>query len=148
MAEKVAGIVGNIVTDLQGGRSGGRRGMAGFSVLRERARQRMNRTDDWGSLAAELELFEPLDGFALVGDDLCLPHERNGHEAHADDAKYQNKSNLRLLGGKVKDAAKPGHGKGSPSTRLSQSIDPLPFRFDRLRGHLDLPSENVAIGRP
>ena len=30
-------------------------------------------SDARGGLAAEFELFEPLNGFALVGDDLCLP---------------------------------------------------------------------------
>jgi hypothetical protein len=90
-----------------------------FPLPKEKARQHRNHNDDGRSLAAELELFEPLNGFALVGDDLSLPNERNGHEAHADDAEYKNESNRGLLGGKVKDAAKPGHGKGSHSTQLS-----------------------------
>ena len=70
-------------------------------------------------LAAEFELFEPLNGFALVGDDLRLPDESHGHEAHGDDAQYKNKSDVGFGSGKAKNATKPGHGKGSPSTQIS-----------------------------
>ena len=74
------------------------------------------RIDGWRGLAAELELFEPLNGFALVGDDLRLPDERDRHAAHGDDTKNKNESNVGFLGRKTKGASKPCHGKGSPST--------------------------------
>ena len=70
-------------------------------------------------LTAEFELFEPLDGFALVGDDLRLPDQRDGHAAHGDDTKDQNKADAGFLGGKVEHALEPSHGKESPSTRFS-----------------------------
>ena len=76
----------------------------------------MERARVWG-LTAELKLFEPLNGFALVGDDLCLPDQSDGHAAHGDDAQDQNDADAGLVSGKVKNALKPSHGKGSPSTR-------------------------------
>jgi len=69
-------------------------------------------------LTAKLESFEPLDGFALVGDNLRLPDQSNGHEAHGDDAKDENEANVGLVSRKAQNAAKPSHGKGSPSTRF------------------------------
>src|SRR6202158_3796946 len=71
-------------------------------------------------LTAELESFEPLDGFALVGDDLRLPYQSYGHEAHGDNAKDENEANVGLVSRKAENAAKPNHGKGSPSTRFDQ----------------------------
>ena len=50
-------------------------------------------------LAAKFQLFEPLDGFALAGNDLRLPDERNGHEAHGDDAENQDEADIGLLNG-------------------------------------------------
>jgi len=101
-------------------------------------------TDDGRPLASELKLLQPLDRLALIGNDLRLPDKGDGHEAHGDDAKNENQPNVGLLNGKTKDASKPSHGKGSPSTGLlTQAI-----RFDRLRGHLNLPLESVAIERP
>jgi hypothetical protein len=76
----------------------------------------VNALPDVRRLATELELFEPLYGFALVGNDLRLPDKGNGHEGHGDDAKNKNQSDIGLLSGKVKNASKPGHGKESPST--------------------------------
>jgi len=69
-------------------------------------------------LTAKLKSFEPLDGFALVGDDLRLPYQSNGHEAHGDNAKDENEANVGLVSRKAENAAKPKHGKGSPSTRF------------------------------
>src|SRR4029077_8857439 len=70
-------------------------------------------------LPTELEPFEPLNGFALVGDDLRLPHQSNGHEAHGNHAKDENDADGGLLSGKAKNAPKPSHGKGSPSTQFA-----------------------------
>jgi hypothetical protein len=98
-------------------------------------------------LAAEFELFEPLNGFALVGDNLRLPDQSNRHEAHGDDAQDENESDVGFGSGKPKNATKPGHGKGSPSTH--RSIERfVQFWFDSLRGRPNLPSESVAIGGP
>lgn len=65
------------------------------------------RTEVVWLLAAELELFEPLDGFALARDDLRLPDKRNGHEAHGDDAKHKDESNVGLLSREAKGASQP-----------------------------------------
>ena len=67
--------------------------------------------------AAKFQLFQPLNGFALIGDDLRLPDEGNGHEAHGDDAEDEDEADIGLLSGKPKYTPKPGHGGGSPSTR-------------------------------
>jgi len=68
-------------------------------------------------LTAELESFEPLDGFALAGNDLRLPDQRNGHEAHGNNAKHENEADVGLVSGKTQ-TAKPSHGRRSPSTRF------------------------------
>ena len=88
-------------------------------------------------LTAELELFEPLDGLALVGDNLSLPDQRDGHAAHGDDTKEENKADAGFLGGKVEHALKPSHGKGSPSTRFSLHDLFLANPSWQRRGHRD-----------
>jgi len=70
------------------------------------------------TLTAELELFEPLNGFALVGNDLRLPYQGNGHAAHADNTKDEDEADAGLLSGKAENALKPSHSKESPSTRF------------------------------
>src|SRR5690348_7846299 len=77
---------------------------------------------EWGPLAAELEPHKPLNGFALIGNDLCLPYQDNGHEAHKNDGKDENDNNIGLVNRKAEDAAKPSHGKRSPSTSKSAHI--------------------------
>jgi hypothetical protein len=69
-------------------------------------------------LTAELEAFKPLDGFALVGNNLGLPDQGNGHATHGNDTKNENETDVGLVSGKAENAPKPSHGKGSPSTRL------------------------------
>ena len=71
-------------------------------------------------LAAELELFEPLNSFALVGDNLRLPYQGNGHTAHGNNAKDENEADVGLVSRKAEDAPKPSHSKGSPSTQSDQ----------------------------
>jgi hypothetical protein len=66
---------------------------------------------EWGRLAAELEPHKPLNGFALIGNDLCLPYQGNGHEAHKKNGKDENDNNIGLVNRKAEDAAKPSHGK-------------------------------------
>src|SRR5216684_4135658 len=61
--------------------------------------------------AAKFQLFQPLDGFALIGDDLRLPDEGNGHEAHGDDAEDEEEADIGLLSGKPKYTPKPSHGR-------------------------------------
>jgi hypothetical protein len=84
-------------------------------------------------LAAEFELLEPLDGFALVRDDLGLPNEGDGHEAHGDDTKDKNKADVGLGSGKAKSAMEPEHGMGTPSTWFapSNASDAIPIRQSR-----------------
>ena len=67
---------------------------------------------------AELESFEPLDGFALAGNDLRLPDQSNGHAAHGNKAKNEYEADVGLVGGKAQNTAKPSHGRRSPSTRF------------------------------
>src|SRR5260370_16278142 len=67
-------------------------------------------------LTAELEAHQPLNGFALVGNDLRLPYQGNGNEAHEHNGKDENDDDVGLVNGEAEDAAKPSHGKGSPST--------------------------------
>src|SRR5271170_3616128 len=73
-----------------------------------------------GNLPTKLETLEPLNGFTLVGDDLCLPHQGNRHETHGDDAERQDDTHGRFRGRNVKLASKPCHSKGSPSTRSAE----------------------------
>ena len=77
---------------------------------------------EWGRLAAELEPHKPLNGFALIGNDLCLPYQGNRHEAHKKNGKDENDNNIGLVNRKAEDAAKPSHGKGPPSTGKSAHI--------------------------
>src|SRR5580704_16335326 len=83
------------------------RGSAGRSgiVLWPLPKGGLCRTDVGSSLTAELELFEPLDSFALVGDNLRLPDKGDGHEAHGDNTNNENQSDVGLLSGKTKDAS-------------------------------------------
>ena len=98
--------------------SGAGRRRSQDSSLVARAPERFSEFSDRARLTAELEPFEPLDGFALVGNDLRLPDQSNGHEAHGDNAKDENEANVGLVSRKAENAAKPKHGKGSPSTRF------------------------------
>ena len=84
----------------------------------ERTPETSSESTERPRLTSELESFEPLDGFALVGDDLRLPYQSNGHEAHGDNAKDENEANVGLVNRKAENAAKPKHGKGPPSTRF------------------------------
>ena len=72
-------------------------------------------------LTSELHLLQPLDRFALIGDNLRLPDERDGHEAHGNDTQNEDEADVGLLSGKPEYALKPCHGKGSPSTRSARS---------------------------
>src|SRR5713101_1133954 len=99
-----------------------------------------------GLLAAKLDLFQPLNGFALVGDNLRLPDERNGHEAHGDDAEDEDETDVGLLSGEPKCMPKPSHGRGSPSTPDHPRNKANPVR--QARGHISPPPESKAIRRP
>ena len=98
-------------------------------------------------LAAELELFEPLNGFALVGNDLRLPHQRDRHAAHGDDSKEQHDADAGFLCGKVEQALKPSHGKGSPSTQFDFCVRNRANPSRQRRGKR-LPSNFRAIEGP
>jgi len=63
-----------------------------------------------------LQLLEPPDRIALVGDDLRLPYQGNGHGAHDYEAKDQSDADVRLANLTPKNAANPFHGWSSPST--------------------------------
>src|SRR5207245_11000292 len=72
--------------------------------------------------AAELVPTQPLNGCALIGNDLCLPYQSNRHEAHKKNGKDENDNNIGLVNRKAEDAAKPSHDKGPPSTGKSAHI--------------------------
>src|SRR5439155_24421462 len=67
---------------------------------------------EWGRLAAELEPHKPLNCFALIGNDLGLPYQGNGHETHKKNGKDENDDNVRRVNKEAEDAAKPSQGKG------------------------------------
>ena len=63
---------------------------------------------------AELDVLEPADGIALVGDDLCLPDKGDRHGTHDQEAEDKSDHDVRLVNLAPKDAAHPFHGRGSP----------------------------------
>jgi hypothetical protein len=70
---------------------------------------------DWlspvlGFSAAELDLFEPADGIALVGNDLGLPDDGNRHDAHEEKADDESKPQMQLANLNPTNAANPFHG--------------------------------------
>ena len=77
-----------------------------------------------GRLTSEFETLEPTDGFPLMSNDLRLPNEGNGHQAHRQDAKCEHDSDVRFVGGDTKGPVKPGHSESSPSTRSAHSLVP------------------------
>src|SRR5215469_957440 len=60
---------------------------------------------------AELDLFEPADGVALVGNDLCLPDKGDRHGSHDQEAQDKSDPDVRLANLTPKDAANPWHGR-------------------------------------
>ena len=60
---------------------------------------------------AESDVFEPANGVALIGNDLCLPYQGDRHGAHD-----QGDPDVRLVNLTPQDAAQPFHGSGSTST--------------------------------
>src|SRR5260370_27945432 len=73
-------------------------------------------SDDMGRLTAELEAFEPANDFALIVNDLRLPYQGNGHEAHRNNAKAESDADDGLVSRKAENAAKPRHANESPGT--------------------------------
>lgn len=63
-----------------------------------------------------LELFQPPDRIALIGNDLGLPDEGNRHGAHDNEAKNQSNADVRLANLAPENATNPFHGNTSPST--------------------------------
>jgi hypothetical protein len=59
----------------------------------------------------ELDLFEPADGVALVGNDLCLPDKGDRHGSHDQEAEDKSDPDVRLANLTPKDAANPWHGR-------------------------------------
>jgi len=59
--------------------------------------------------AAELQRLEPLDGSALVGDDLRLPDDGDGHEAHQENADSEGEVGVGLASREAKGANEPSH---------------------------------------
>src|SRR5882724_2877556 len=66
------------------------------------------------------ELEKPLNDRALLGDDLCLPDQRHGHEAQHHCAYREHDSHIVLAGWNSKPVDQPSHGPGSPDTRCAR----------------------------
>src|SRR5690348_11509733 len=79
-------------------------------------------------LAAEFDLFEPANRLALVGNNLRLPDERDGHDAHDQEAEDKSGPDIRLANLNSKIAANPFHGWSSPSTAFAIRLDSLRTR--------------------
>ena len=60
-------------------------------------------------LGPEFELFEESNGVALVGDNLSLPNNCDGQEAHGDHAEDENDVDEGFLDWKPKGAPNPRH---------------------------------------
>ncbi len=59
----------------------------------------------WGrarNLATKLEALKPPDCFSLIRNDLSLPNEGEGHQAHRKNTKTKNDSHVRFSGGDAK----------------------------------------------
>lgn len=91
--------------------------------------------------ASQFQMLQPLYSFALIGNDLRLPDQRNRHCAHGDQAENEDKANMRIASRNAKSAANPIHGKRSPSTRLAT-------RANSQQGHAACPPLERAILPP
>jgi len=63
-------------------------------------------------LPAEFEFLQPLDVFALVGDDLGLPDETDAQHAHDEHANHKNQIFLRFGRGSLQPGEGGSHGQG------------------------------------
>ena len=79
--------------------------------VRWRARIESRPGDSKGS-SPDFGAFKPLDGFALIGDNLRLPDQTDRHYAHHDQAENDHEALLRFRRGDVQGANDPRHGLG------------------------------------
>jgi len=54
--------------------------------------------------------FEHADDGVLLGDNLGLPDEGDGHDAHGENAESEDKTHLGFRRADIKNATHPGHG--------------------------------------
>jgi len=59
--------------------------------------------------AAELQRFEPSNGVALIRDDLGLPNQTEGHQAHEEHADSEGEVCVSFSRRQTKGANEPGH---------------------------------------
>ena len=63
-------------------------------------------------LASELEALQPADVLALIGDNLRLPDQTDGHNAHGHDADRKDQAHLRFGRLAMESSSDPGHELG------------------------------------
>ena len=59
-------------------------------------RREVPRNAQRGSVSASEPGLKHADDGLLIGDDLGLPNQNDGHDAHGEDAEAQNDASLRL----------------------------------------------------
>ena len=75
---------------------------------KEEAGVRVSKEETAEGLAAELRLQHVNDG-VLLGDDLSLPGQSDGHEAHGKNAERERQAHLCFRSGYTEYATHPGH---------------------------------------
>jgi hypothetical protein len=78
-------------------------------------------------------VLQPTNRVSLNRDHLCLPDDRDGHDAHADYTEQENKADPRFLNWTIEYLLNPNHRTGSPKS---------PFL---LAYNMNEPKQNTAI---
>src|ERR1700730_8729073 len=86
---------------------------------KEEAGVRVSKEETAEGLAAELRLQHVNDG-VLLGDDLSLPGQSDGHEAHGKNAERERQAHLCFRSGYTEYTTHPGH-KGSQEQQIEQA---------------------------
>ena len=77
----------------------------------------MDSSSGRGASPAELAGLEPVDGVALIQDDLRLPHQDDAHNTQGDETDSEDHAFLRFRRRTFEVAPKPRHSEESPSTQ-------------------------------
>ena len=88
---------------------------------------------EYGGESAAKTGFEHANYRVLLGDDLGLPNQDDGHDAHGKNAKRENNAGLRFCGRNAKYAANPIHGKGPSPGEPERYTNKSEGQFDRQR---------------
>jgi len=85
----------------------------GLNHSEERVSRKMEREIDVSQRATSQSAaegrFEHANDGVLLGDDLGLPYQGDGHNAHGENAERENQAHLGFRGGDMEDATHPGH---------------------------------------